>query len=469
MEKNFNYNSKVVTIKVASKKNRSKTVNVFSIYHCAKENKKDRPITFAFNGGPGGSSALLNFGGIGPERIQRKDDKKIIPPISLEKNPESWIEFTDLVFIDAPGTGYSVFNGEDGSSILENFTDFWGVQEDLEAFILFIKEFLIREERSRSPVFLCGESYGGLRVAALSSLLPKKDVHVNGAILVSPALSYQLLLTSNRFVSLLTPYLVTLPSYAATAYFHNKGSLVNESSAEAASKKMEEFVYEEALPKLALGDRFSEKSRKVLYSQIASMIGLTDDIVERNRGKITVDVFAKNLLKDENLIVTTFDSSITFVDFIPETDEYIDPYAGSSPEYTSFFYDYIRSIGFIPPLIPYKFLNFETEPKWNFSSGISDSGAGKQGFVSEIENFKLALTSSPGFGALIVHGLYDLATPWGGSNFALSQMYLDSRVKNNVSLSLFEGGHPFYLHNDASVKFKKLAQDFYQNQLQLIM
>ena len=237
------------------------------------ENLATRPLTFVFNGGPGSSAAWLHLGALGPRRLSLGDEGTIPePPARLVDNPETWLRFTDLVFVDPVGTGFSRAVGKGEADAGGDGRPFWGIKSDLRSLGEFIRLYLTRNDRWASPKYLAGESYGGFRAAALVELLPAKGgIELNGAILISPVIEYTLNL-GNDYLNLM-PWVTFVPSYAATAFHYGKyrgaGENLSQVTAEA-----EAFSRGELL--LALASGAPRKSAEVsrILARLAAIIGL---------------------------------------------------------------------------------------------------------------------------------------------------------------------------------------------------
>lgn len=419
-----------------------------------------RPVTFAFNGGPGASSAYLHLAALGPRHVLFDPDGGIPePPPRLEENPHTWLRFTDLVFVDPVGTGYSrcVSGRENGKK--ENGrpeTGAWDVREDLESLAKFIRLYLTRNSRWLSPKFLVGESYGGFRVAALSDLLTSDyGVAPRGIVLVSPALEFRDL-TRDEYS--LLPWVITLPSYAATAMYHDRaaGKLPQSGDLREGLKEIEGFAIKELLPALADGDPSAMNGR------IASYTGLPEPLVSRVNGRVSPTLFSKELLREERRLISIYDGSQTAVDpdpaspWPPSTDPVL---VHMNTLLTAALNSHVRErLGFKTD-IPYKVLNKDVTKKWNWTSGL-DAG---QGFAGVAGNLKSSMSLNQYLKVFIAHGVYDLVTPYFGSVVITRQMSLDPAVSANLRLRVYEGGHMFYTHRQGRLDFFEDARTFFKN------
>ncbi len=340
-----------------------------------------RPITFVFNGGPGAASAYLHMGALGPKRIQFGENGKLPkPPVRLVDNLESWLSFTDLVFIDPIGTGFSRSLPQDKDSsdkpgekpsqepTLPKETEFWEVERDLKSLGEFIQRFLSRHKRWLSPVLIAGESYGGFRVARLARKLQQDfGVGLSGAIFISPALEFSLL-GGNDYT--LTSWATLLPSLAAAAAHHGRAQWVGEpGDLSAQTAAAEHFARRTLIPFLAIGDHSTPDERHTVYQQLADLIGLPLTLVERQAGRVSIDVFSRELLRDQQRIVGLYDASITAIDPFPDRTTYqgIDPTLdGLDRLFTGAINSQLRDTLGVETDLSYHLLNLEVFKAWKF-------------------------------------------------------------------------------------------------------
>jgi carboxypeptidase C (cathepsin A) len=425
-------------------------------YTVAGKKLDERPITFLFNGGPGASSAFLHLGGVGPYRLRVNADGTLPPPpVRLADNALTWLTFTDLVFVDPVGTGYShvlqsqpAKNEKDADKANDRLDRFWGVKQDLTSLGRFIRLYLTRASRWVSPKVLAGESYGGLRVAALAQRLPADfDIPLNGAILISPALEYAIL-QGGRDYNLL-PWVVTLPSFAATAAYHHRISLAATGDDLAtALAPVATFALSDMLLGLARADTFPAAKREAFYATIARFTGLPQTLVTQQRGRISPNMFAKQLLRDQALLVGRYDGTITGHDPYPEAPAFV----GGDPSF-----DFLTT-AYAPALLTYlredlqyhrdaayHVLNPEISSKWDFASVLP----GKQGFIGVSDALEFGLTLNPDLQVLITHGYHDLVTPFLASRYLVEQMALAPDIRTRLRLKNYEGGHMFYLRQSS--------------------
>lgn len=429
-----------------------------------------RALTFVFNGGPGAASAYLHMGALGPKRIYFDANGTLPkPPVKLVDNLESWLSFTDLVFIDPIGTGFSrgISPGKDAQekekskeSEKPQEAEFWEVDRDLNALGEFIQRFLSRHNRWLSPIFIAGESYGGFRVARLARKLQQEfGVGLSGAVLISPALEFSLLGGSDYD---LTAWATVLPSLAAAAAHHGRARWAAEpGNLQAQTAAAEQFARKTLIPFLAMGDLVPPEERDATYQQMAELIGLPKPLIERQGGRVGIEVFSRELLRDRQRIVGLYDASITAIDPFPDrlTYEGIDPTLdGLDRLFTGAINSHLRETLGVETDLSYRLLNLETFKAWQFDA----KGELKQGFIGAVDDLRVGMTLNPFMQVYITHGFFDLVTPYFASNHLATMMKLDAEVRPNLTLRHFQGGHMFYTWDDSRQEWLTEMKAFYQ-------
>lgn len=450
---------------------------VAEMFHVAYLAQNDeaapRPLTFVFNGGPGAASAYLHMGALGPKRVYFGENGSLPkPPVRVVDNAESWLSFTDLVFIDPIGTGFSRSMPQDKDSDKpgekskseENDpkeAEFWEVDRDLKALGEFIQRFLSRQKRWLAPIFIAGESYGGFRVAKLARKLQQDfGVGLSGAILISPALEFSLL-GGNDYN--LTSWATVLPSYAAAAAHHDRAQWAGKpGDTEAHRTAAEHFARKTLIPLLAMGDALTTEERQTAYQQLADLIGLPVSLVERHAGRIDIEVFSRELLRDRQRIVGFYDASITAIDPFPDRVNYegIDPTLdGLDRLFTGAINSHLRETLGVETDMAYHLLNFETFKAWKFDL----KGELKQGFIGAVDDLRVGMTLNPYMQVYITHGFFDLVTPYFASNHLADLMKLNPEIRPNLTLKHYQGGHMFYTWKSSRQQWFAEMQAFYQN------
>lgn len=430
----------------------------FINYNLQDSKNSSRPLAFVFNGGPGASSAYLHLAALGPKRILLNGSGSFpAPPGRLIDNMHTWLRFTDLVFIDPVGTGYSRCVPSKCNPEKENNVEakVWGVREDLASLAKFIRLYLTRTNRWLSPKFVVGESYGGFRVAALSDLLQSEyGIALNGVVLVSPALEFGLLRGDEYS---LLPWIVAIPSYAATARFHGKaqGNISGNENSRSALQETESFALKELLPALAMGETGA------LNVRLSSDIGFPADRVARLKARIPAFLFVKELLQKSGRLISLYDGSFTAID--PDPPSPLPPREDPmliqlNTLLTAGMNSYVREQLKFETDIPYEILNKEVSKKWNWKSGLEWG----QGYVGVAENLKHSMSINKDLKAFIAHGVFDLVTPYFGSVVVTRQMSLDPAIAPNLILKVYEGGHMFYTHAASREIFFEDGRQFFQ-------
>lgn len=416
--------------------------------------KSTRPLTFAYNGGPGSSSVWLHLGGLGPRRVAM-DDEGIsgAPPYGLADNPFSIIDITDLVMIDPVSTGYSrPLPGE-------NKSQFHGLQEDAEAVGEFIRLYVTKNERWASPKFLLGESYGTTRSAALSGVLQGRThgMFLNGIILVSSVLDFATI----RFApGDPRPYVLFLPHYTATAWYHKKlpADLQSKPLAEVLDAARA-FALDEYLPALLKGNRLSPASYEDVARKTAAFSGLRLEYVKQSNLKVPHSRFVKELMRDEFRSVGRLDSRILGrdaeaagdgVDFDPSS-------AALMGSFSTRLNHYLRTELKYEKDIPYAVYG-DVQP-WNFSMPSPDARAffrgGMTGMPDVTDILRRAMAENPHLRVFCANGYYDGATPFFGTEYTFSQIGFHGEFKDRVEMGYYEAGHMMYIHKPSIVQFKK--------------
>jgi carboxypeptidase C (cathepsin A) len=401
-----------------------------------------RPITFLYNGGPGSSTVWLHMGAFGPKRVRTADDTHTAAaPYRVVDNEYSLIDVTDLVFIDAPGTGFGHLRGSDKEKA------FYGVDQDAHAFANFITEFLSRHKRWNSPKYLFGESYGTTRSAALSSILEnEKELDLNGVILLSQVLNFDDGADAPQFnpgVDL--PYMLALPTFAATAWYHHK--LPNQPPAlEPLLREVENFALNDYAQALMAGASLSAERKSQIAAKLHEYTGLPADYIERANLRVNGGEFEKTLLGSE---VTTGRLDTRFsgptLDPMSKEAEYDPQSAAISSAYVSAFNDYVRNTLKFGEKLVYK-PDIEVENKWDFTHQPPGSTSKLPGATNVMLDLAAAMKQNPNLKVQLNGGYYDLATPYFAALFELQQLPIEKSLHDNIETHFYTSGHMVYAH-----------------------
>src|SRR5437868_6013627 len=400
-----------------------------------------RPITYSFNGGPGSASVWLHLGALGPRRTELTDRGEApLAPYHLVDNEATWLDATDLVFIDPVSTGYS------RSAPGEDPKQFHGFKEDLASVGDFIRLYTSRNARWASPKFIIGESYGTTRAAGLSDYLQERyGFYVNGIILVSSILDFS---TARFAPGNDRPYPLFLPTYTAAAWYHKRlPPDMQSKSLTDVLKESENFASNKYLLALNRGDQLDENQRKELAADLARFTGLPADAVAQHNFRIPARRFFFDLLKDKNRSIGRYDARFTGIRYDPGTEESdFDPsYEAVYGPYTATLNDYVRRELKFESDLPYELIA-DVEP-WNFGNAV-------EGFPNTAEDLRKAMTRNPYLKVWVTCSYYDLATPFFGAENVVSGMNLEPAIKANLRFTYYESGHMLYIHKPSRVKFK---------------
>jgi carboxypeptidase C (cathepsin A) len=388
-----------------------------------------RPVAFIYNGGPG-SGSLFTMMGLGPRRILLTDDGHGMPaPYQVVDNNDSFLDATDMVFIDAVSTGYSrAYPGQ-------NPTQFYGVVNDATIFSDFIYQYLVRNGRWASPKFLIGESYGTTRSAQLSEILQHRhEVYLNGVALVSSVAF------ANWGADDRTRFF--LPSMICAAWYHHllPPDLQRLTVAQVA-EKARVFAHGEYAQALEKGDQISPEEYKKVVADLAHYTGLSPQYIEESNLRISPQRWFKELLRDKRETVGRLDARFTGRDrdAAGERDEYDPSEASYEGAFVAEFQDYVR-----------RELNWHTDMYYTVTANVRPWDNGQPGMVAEA--LRSAMTQEQHLKLLVVCGYYDFATPFNGIEETVSHMMLEPEIRKNVTFDYYEAGHMLYIDKKAREK-----------------
>ena len=444
------------------------SAEIFSVSYVARGGDEDRPVTFVFNGGPGASSAYLHLGAVGPRRVDFPADGTLpaMPP-RLVHNEESWLEFTDLVFVDPVGTGFSRVieddkkdkdGGEDEKDEKTDPKEYFGYKRDLESLCEAMSRWLSAHGRWGSAIFVAGESYGGYRVGRLVRMLQETaGIGLNGAILISPALEFSLLASGDYDV---LGWVDALPTMAAAAVHHGRSrAFGRDTPLEDVLSAAEAFATRDYSAFLAQGGSMPADERERILARTAELVGLPVELVTRAEGRITIQVFVRELLRDERKVLGLYDATLTTVDPFPDREAFEGPdptLAGINSAYTTAINRQLRSEIGVETDREYTVISTKVNEQWK-------NDAQKHFFLPPVgatDDFRYGMALNPTMKAFITHGRYDLVTPYYSSDRLRNLMRLDPAASGRLTVRHFLGGHMFYAWEESRREFTAAIRAF---------
>ncbi|MBX2877371.1 MAG: hypothetical protein KTR30_34940 [Saprospiraceae bacterium] len=423
--------------------------NVFFIAYTKDDvrNIGQRPITYTFNGGPGSSSVWLHMGGLGPKKVRLAPDGNVLPPpYQYDDNPETWLDETDLVFIDPMMTGYT--RPAEGV----NKKEFLGYEQDIALVGDFIRQYTSRYKRWSSPKFLAGESYGTTRAAGLSGYLQDRHgLYINGLMLISAVLDFSTI--RDYHANDLSP-LLRFPTFAATSWYHKKAD-PKYTDLKAFLEEVEEFTLNDYALALLKGDLMTAKERGVIIDKLHAYTGLSKSYLDQTNLRLTVGRYNKELLRSQKETVGRLDSRFKGYDYDEAGERYeFDPsYNGVIyGPFTAVLNDHLRTNLNFKSDLAYEILTGRARP-WDYSNV-------QNRFLNVAETLRNAISKNPYLKVWISNGYYDLATPYFATEYVVNHMFLKGELKNNINMTYYEAGHMVYIHEPALVQMKKDLVEF---------
>ncbi len=417
-------------------------------YFKSGDPSSQRPVTFFYNGGPGSSTVWLHMGAFGPKRVVTLDDSHTpAAPYSIVNNEYSLLDATDLVFVDAPGTGFSRVAGKDREKA------FYGVDADAEAFADFISQFLAKYGRWNSPKYLFGESYGTTRSAALINLLETgRFIDFNGVILLSQSLSYDTFADSpqlNPGIDL--SYQLALPTYTATAWYHHKlpdrpNDLIPLLS------EVEHFAMTDYAIALGAGSTLPLDQRHAIAAKLHRYTGLPVDYIEKSDLRVNAGQFEKTLKSDNDTTTGRLDTRFSgpTLDPLSREAEYDPQSAAIGSAYVSAFNDYVRKDLKFGENREYK-PEIDVEKNWNFMHQPPGAPIPLPQAVNVMVDLAGAMKYNPRLKVMVNAGYFDLATPFFEGVYEMQHLPIPATLQNNIEFKFYESGHMVYAH-EASLK-----------------
>ena len=426
----------------------SAEASIFFVYYAKKgADVEKRPVTFIFNGGPGSATVWLHMGAWGPKRVVTADDThNPAAPYQIVDNDQSLLDASDLVFIDAPATGFSRIAGKDKEKA------FFGVDPDGQAFANFIQEFLAKYNRFNSPKYIFGESYGTPRAAVLvNNLETEYDIDFNGVILLSQILNFDLSVDrpqNNPGINL--PYQLALPTYAATAWYHNKLPGKKPADLIPFVQSVERFAMGEYAQALSAGASLPQKQKLAVANKLHAYTGLPVWYVMKANLRIDGGEFEKTLQDDMGLSTGRLDTRFSGITLDPlsQRSDYDPQSASISSAYVSAFNHYVRTALnygqgkiYIPSARLYRDWDMRHKPP-----GQQFPGRGAANVMPDLAN---AMKQNPNLKILLMGGYYDLATPYYEGWYEMHQLQIPDSLQKNIQYHYYQSGHMVYAHQDS--------------------
>jgi carboxypeptidase C (cathepsin A) len=417
---------------------------------------KTRPVTFLYNGGPGSCTMWLHMGSFGPMRIQTASPEATPPaPYHLVPNQFTLLDQSDLVFVDAMGTGFSTPVGK------ATLKDFLGVDQDVLAFNHFIARYLTVNQRWNSPKFLIGESYGTTRSAGLAYSLEKSGIALNGVVLVSSILNY-----NQHAPGLDNEYINNLPSYAAIAWYHDK--LANKpADLKAFLEQVRAYARGPFSEALSQGQNLSPAEEDQVAQKVSQMTGLSVKYLKQANLRVSASDFRKELMRDDRRILGRYDARFegTERNAIGETPNYDPSDTGITGAFVAAFHDYLGSELKYKTDDVYKATAYGPNFKWDWKH-VPPSGSpgyGPERWPDVALDLAEAMRQNPHLKLFSANGYFDLATPFFETESDISHMQLDPSVRQNIRFGYYPSGHMIYLNVDALKQLKADLVQFYSS------
>ena len=426
-----------------------------------------RPITFIYNGGPGSSTVWLHMGAWGPKRVVTNDDTHTpAAPYQLVNNDYSLLDASDLVFIDMPGTGFGrlLAEGKDEAARARSHKElarkYWGVDVDAEAFANFITQFISGHHRWNSPKYLFGESYGTTRSAVLSNLLQSRyDVDLNGVMLLSQILNFSLSIDgSDANPGIDMPYVLALPTYAATAWYHHRLPKYEGKALAPLLKEVAQFATTDYEQALSAGSLLDAHRKQAIAAKLHDYIGLPVNYLMKANLRVTGGMFEQQLQSGTDTTTGRLDTRFSgpSMDPMAKTRAYDPQSAAISSAYVSAFNDYVRrdlkfgeGMKFRPSVYGAEDFHWDREHK---APGMRFS----RGALNVMPDLAAAMKYNPNLKAKLFGGFYDLATPYYTAIYEMQHLPIPDSLRQNISYAFFPSGHMVYAHIPS---LKKLHDD----------
>lgn len=418
--------------------------SLFHVTYVVEPARKERPLLFFFNGGPGAASVWLHLGAAGPQRVQMLPDGSLpAAPYRLTANESTWLDRADLVFVDPVGTGYS------RAAKAEQSQKFFTQQGDTDSLGRFIRLYLTRHKRWNSPIFLVGESYGAFRVAGLSEYLVEHGIALNGIILISSVMNFQTLSFDHGND---LPYVLFLPSYTATAWYHGKLAPALQADLDKTLTAAQSWAETDYLVALGKGDRQTPDERRATVARLAEFTGLAPGFVADKNLRIDRRLFVRELLREQRQVAGFMDSRFSATDVDPSSPHSFDPTVATiRPPYTAMMNHYLRNdLGFSSDLE--YFVLGGGIGRWELDA--------KNAYADTSDNLRNTFAKNPYMQLFVASGLFDLATPHAATEYTLNHLGLPPELRKNITTRRYAAGHMMYLDTGSLARLKRDVAEF---------
>jgi carboxypeptidase C (cathepsin A) len=441
----------------AAKNPDAETSMFYAAYFKKGAGAGQRPIMFLFNGGPGSATVWLHMGAFGPRRVVTTDNSHTpAAPYNVVDNAYSLLDAADLVFIDAPGAGFSRVAGKDKDKA------FWGIDEDAGAFSEFINQFLTKYSRWNSPKYIFGESYGTTRAAVLSNMLASNyAIDLNGVVMLSQILNFDMSADGpqvNPGVNL--PYQLALPTYAASAWYHNKLPGQKPADLRKFLGEVQHFAMGDYAMALQAGAALNDQQRNAIAQKLHNYTGLRVDYILKADLRIDGGMFEQNLQDTNEMTTGRLDTRFSgpSLDPLDKEADYDPQSAAISSAYISAFNDYARTA------LKYgdgrKYFLFAPLKDWDFKHTQPGSNQALQSSPNVMPDLAVAMKTNPNLRVMLNAGFYDLATPYYEGIYEMRQLPIPRKLQANIEYKQYESGHMVYAHEQSLKEIHDNVADF---------
>ncbi|HEX4749755.1 MAG TPA: peptidase S10 [Bryobacteraceae bacterium] len=442
--KTLNYTATVAQMPLKNPEGETEAHIFYMAYTLDGAESTRRPLTFCFNGGPGSASMWVHMGGMGPRSPRLMPNGSMPPPpYEIKDNQDTWLDMTDLVFIDPVGTGYS------RAKNIEIARRMNSVSGDIQSVGEFMRLYVTRNNRELSPLFIAGESYGTFRAAGLAGYLVDRGLAFNGIVLIGTTLNLETIWSRSDDLV----YQLEFPTYVADAWYHKKVAAdLQSKSLKAVLDEAKAFSMGEYAAALEKGDDLPAAERKEIIEKLHRYTGLDPVYLDESNLRFDVSHFARQLMRPEHETIGRYDGRLTAASSLDtgETSEFDPSSTEITPPFTAAFTNYIRSE-----------LGYKTDMYYYPSGGIQPWNYDVQnGFGSETAALHNALTKNPYMKVLVAAGYYDLATPFYAVEYTFKHMGLNPDMHKRISWAYFQAGHMLYIDSDSHAKLHHDVGEF---------